>query len=67
MASSLSQVLQRYLEICNFCSAIQYIASKKQAVGSAHEVLAESLETVFDEVHFIVNLHHFLKAHLSSK
>ena len=61
MASSLSQVLQRYLEICNFCSAIQYIVSKKQAVGSAHEVLAESLETVFDEVHFIVNLHNFLQ------
>ena len=35
--------------------------SKKQPVGSAHEVLAESLQTVFDEAHFIVNLHNFLQ------
>ena len=62
MASSLRQVLQTYSEICIFCSAIQYIVSKKQPVGSAHEVLAESLETVFDdEAHFIVNLHNFLQ------
>ena len=61
MASSLRQVLQTYSEICIFCSAIQYIVSKKQPVGSAHEVLAESLETVFDEAHFIVNLHDFLQ------
>ena len=36
------------------------IVSKKKPVGSAHEVLAESSETVFDEAHFIVNLHSFL-------
>ena len=36
--------------------------SKKQPVGSAHEVLAESLETVFDdEAPLIVNLHSFLQ------
>ena len=31
-------------------------------MGSAHEVLAESSETVFDEAHFIVNLHSFLQS-----
>ena len=63
MASSLRQVLQTYSEICIFCSAIQYIVSKKQsAVRSAHEVLAESLETAFDEAHFIVNLHNFFQS-----
>ena len=31
-------------------------------MGSAHEVLAESLETVFDETHSIVNLHNFLQS-----
>ena len=61
MASSLRQVLQTYSEICIFCSAIQYIVSKKQPVRSAHEALVESLETVFDEAHFIVNLHDFLQ------
>ena len=61
MAGSLRQGLQTYSEICLFCSAIQYIVSKKQPVGSAHEVLAESSETVFDEAHFIVNLHSFLQ------
>ena len=30
-------------------------------MGSVHEVLAESLETVFDEAHFIVNLHKFFQ------
>ena len=61
MASSFRQVLQTYSEICIFCSVIQYIVPKKQPVGSAHEVLAESLKTVFDdEAHFIVNLHDFL-------
>ena len=40
---------------------MQYIVSKKQPVGSAHEVLAESSETVFDEAHFIVNLHSFVQ------
>ena len=28
----------------------------------AHEVLAESLETAFNEAHFIVNLHNFLQS-----
>ena len=41
-----------------FCSIV---VSKKQPVGSAHELLAESSETVFDEAHFIVNLHSFLQ------
>ena len=73
MDSSLRQVLLTYSEICIFCSAIQYIVCKKQPMGSTHEVLAESLETVFDEAHFIVNLYNFLqplalpKAHLSPK
>ena len=48
MASSFRQVLQIYSEICLFCSATQYIVSKRQSVGSAYEVLAESLETVVD-------------------
>ena len=61
MAGSLRQVLQTYSEICLFCSAIQYVVSKKQPVGSAHEVLAESSKTVFDEGHFIVNWHSFLQ------
>ena len=62
MASYFRQVLQTYSEICFFYSAIQYIVSKKQPVGSTHEVLAESLETVFDDLaHFIVNLHNFLQ------
>ena len=39
---------QTYAEICIFCSAMQYIVSKKQPVGSAYEVLVESSETVFD-------------------
>ena len=42
---------ETYLEICIFCSAVQCIVSKKQPVGSAHEVLAESLETTFDEAY----------------
>ena len=29
---------------------------------SAREVLSESLEAVFDEAHFIVNLHNILQA-----
>ena len=62
MASSFRQVLKTYSEICICCSATQYIVSKKQPVGSAPEVLAESLETDFDdEAHFIVNLHNFLE------
>ena len=47
MASSLRQILQTHSEICFFCSGIQYTVSKKQPVGSAHEVLAEFWETVF--------------------
>ena len=62
MASSFRQVLQTYSEIYIFCSEIQYMGFKKQPVGNAHEVLAESFETVFDDkAHFIVNLHNFLK------
>ena len=34
---------------------------QETASGSAHELLAKSLETVFDEAHFIVNLHNFLQ------
>ena len=30
-------------------------------MGITHEVVAESLETVFDEAYFIVNLHNFLQ------
>ena len=40
---------------------IQYIDSNKQSVGSEIEVFGESLEIVFDKVHFIVNLHSFLQ------
>ena len=61
MVHSLRQVLQTYSEICIFCSAIQYTVSNKHPVGSAHKVLAKSLETVFDEADFIVNLHNFLQ------
>ena len=50
------QVLQVNSEICIFCSATQYIVSKKQPAGSAHDVSADSSETVFDEAHFIANL-----------
>ena len=35
--------------------------SKKQPVGSAHEVSVDSPEIVFDEAHFIVNLHSLLQ------
>ena len=62
MASSSRKALQTYSEIFIFCSAIQYIVSMKQPVGSAHEVLGESLETVFDdEAYFIVNFYNFLQ------
>ena len=44
-----------------FFSAIQCIVSKKQSVGSVHEVLTESLEIAFDEDQFTVNLHNFLQ------
>ena len=61
MDSSLRQVFQTCSEICIFCSAIQYIVSQKQPLESAREVLVELSETVFDETHFIVNLHSFLQ------
>ena len=62
MVSSFRQVLKTYSEICTFCSAIQYKLSKKQPVESAHGVLAECLETVFDdETYFIVNFHNLLQ------
>ena len=67
MASSFRQVLQTYPEICNFCSAIQYKASKKQPVGSVHELSADSSETVFDKAHFIINSHIFLQPLALSK
>ena len=38
-------LLQTYSEICIFCSSIQYIVSKKQAVGSAHELSTDSSES----------------------
>ena len=56
MGGSLRQVLQVNSEICIFCSAIQYIVSKKQRAGSVHEVSVDSSEIVFDEAHFIANL-----------
>ena len=40
---------------------IQYAVSQKQLVGYAQEVLFEFLEAVFDEAHFLVNLHSFLQ------
>ena len=53
MTSSFRQVLQKYSEKCTFYGATQYIVSTKQPVGSAHEVLTESLKTVFDdEAHY---------------
>ena len=67
MAGSLRQVLRTYSGICLFCRAIQYMVSQKQPVGSAHEVLAKSSETVFDEAHFIVNLHSFLRPQALSR
>ena len=67
MASSLRLVLQTYSEKCIFCCVIQYIESKKHLVGSVHEALAESLETAFDEAHFIVNLHSFLHSQALSR
>ena len=35
--------------------------SKKQLMKRAHEVPTDSLEIVFDEAHFVVNLHSFLQ------
>ena len=42
----------------HFC-VIQYVNFQK-AVRSALKVLAKSLKIVFDEVHFIVNMHSFI-------
>ena len=61
MASSFRKVLQTYSEIYILCIVIQYIESKKQLVGSVHEVLVESLEIVFDEARFVVNSHSFFQ------
>ena len=55
MASSLRQALQIYF--VQFNTKCLDTASGK----CTHEVLAESLETVFDEAHFIVNLHNFIQ------
>ena len=57
MASSFRKVLQTYSEIYIFCIVIQYIESKKQLVGSVHEVLVES----FAEARFVVNSHSFFQ------
>ena len=53
--------MQTNSEICIFCSVIQCIVSKKQLMKRAHEVPTDSLEIVFDEAHFVVNLHSFLQ------
>ena len=42
----------------HFC-VIQYVNFQK-SVRSALKVLAKSLKIVFDEVHFIVNMHSFI-------
>ena len=62
MVSSFGKVLKTYSEVCIFYSAIQYILPKKQPVESAHEVLEESLEAVFDdETYFVVNFYNLLQ------
>ena len=61
IVSYLRQVLQTYSEIRIFCTAIQYVVPRKLPLGSAHEVSVNSSEIVFDEAHFIVNLHIFLQ------
>ena len=38
-----------------------YMQSKKQSVGSAHEVSTDSSERVFEDAHFIINSHGFLQ------
>ena len=45
----------------HFFVVLQHIVSKKHPVGSVNEVLAESLETVFDEANFVVSLNNFLQ------
>ena len=58
ISNSLRKVLQTYLEICSF-SVIQYIPFQKQSTGGALKVLGKSLQTVLNELHFIVNLYSF--------
>ena len=55
MADSFWQILQTHSETC-ICCLKRYISFQKQSVGGALKVLAKSLKTVFDEVHFIANL-----------
>ena len=55
------RTLQTYLELCIFCTGIQYMLSKGHPVERADEVLADSSEDVFDEAHFVVNWHSFLQ------
>ena len=43
-------ILQRYSETCNFWNF------QRQSVGGVLKVMLKSLETVFDEVHFTINL-----------
>ena len=58
MVYSLWKILQTYSGTCIFC-AKQYTDFQKQSVGGAKSLeLAKSLKTVFDEVHFPVNLLH---------
>ena len=59
MTYSLRQDLHSYSAICIFC-VTRYIGFDKQSLGSVLKVLAKSLKNVFDELHFIVNLHSFL-------
>ena len=49
MANSSRQVLQTYSEICGFC-VIKYKEFQKKSMRRTSEVLAKSLEIVFDEL-----------------
>ena len=55
MANSLWQILQAYSET-RISFVKQYIGFKKQSVGGALKVLANSFKTVFEKIHFTVNL-----------
>ena len=59
MASSLS--FRDIFRDMQFCNLIQYIVSKKHPVRIVQEVLVESLEGVFNEAHFLVNLRSFFQ------
>ena len=59
MASSL--IFADIFRNMQFCNVIQYIVSKKDPVRIAQEVLVESLESVFNEAHFLVNLRSFFQ------